>query len=133
MWGSLWDSVRFYELAPEDYVELVIKNLELANQKRRPTSVDPRLNPKYVETYPETDESTVSTLLNRVGVAMNYYLSDEQREKFAPRLEEILQEKLFLSYSPTGERLTAFRAYVSLASTDNSRRILKIFWTRAAK
>ena len=68
MWGSLWDSVRFYELAPEDYVELVIKNLELSNRKRIPTSVDPRLDPKYVETFPETDESTISTLLNRVGI-----------------------------------------------------------------
>ncbi len=94
MWGSLWDSVRFYELAPEDYVELVIENLELSNRKRRPTSVDPRLDPKYVETFPETDESTISTLLNRVGTAMNYYLSDEQREKFAPRLEEALIEKM---------------------------------------
>ena len=29
MWGSLWDSVRFYELAPEDYVKLVIKNINV--------------------------------------------------------------------------------------------------------
>ena len=39
MWGSLWDSVRFYELAPEDYVKLVIKNINV-----------------------ETDESTIQTL-----------------------------------------------------------------------
>ncbi|MCW5962033.1 MAG: hypothetical protein KIS76_17860 [Pyrinomonadaceae bacterium] len=36
MWGSLWDSVRFYELAPEEYVKLVIENLstELRLQPR---------------------------------------------------------------------------------------------------
>ncbi len=51
MWGSLWDSLRFYELAPEDYVKLVIKNINV-----------------------ETDESTIRTLLGRVSTAMNYYI-----------------------------------------------------------
>ncbi len=125
MWGSLWDSLRFYELAPEDYVELVIENLELSNRQRRPTSVDPRLDPKYVETFPETDESTISTLLNRVGTAMSYYLSDEQREKFAPRLEKALIEKMTLPWIPQGEKITAFRAFIGFASTTESRQMLK--------
>ena len=125
MWGSLWDSVRFYELAPEDYVELVIDNFELANRRRSPTQVDPRLDKNYRELYPETDEGTISTLLNRVSVAMNYYLTDEQRERLAPRLEEVLRQKIFLPFFPEGERITAFRYFVNLASTDKSRQILK--------
>ena len=60
MWGSLWDSVRFYELAPEDYVKLVIKNINI-----------------------ETDESTISTLLGRVSTAMNYYISEEKKRDCA--------------------------------------------------
>jgi aminopeptidase N len=52
MWGSLWDSVREGELDPKEYVELVVKNIGV-----------------------ESDESTIATLLNRVSVAMNYYMS----------------------------------------------------------
>ena len=35
MWGSLWDSVRETELAPRDYVELVIKNIALSSDFSR--------------------------------------------------------------------------------------------------
>ena len=70
MWGSLWDSVRFYELAPEDYVKLVIKNINV-----------------------ETDESTIQTLLGRVSTAMNYYLTDAQAKQFAPEIEKLLIKK----------------------------------------
>jgi len=51
MWGSLWDSVREGELDPKEYVELVLRNIK-----------------------PETDESTVQTLLGRVSLAMRYYI-----------------------------------------------------------
>ena len=71
MWGSLWDSVRFYELAPEDYVKLVIKNINV-----------------------ETDESTIQTLLGRVSTAMNYYLTDAQAKQFAPEIEKLLINKI---------------------------------------
>ncbi len=101
MWGSLWDSVRFYELAPEDYVELVIKNINV-----------------------ETDESTIQTLLGRVSTAMNYYLPDKQRDELAPQLEPVLIDKM--QNAPTlGQRITFYRAFVSNASTGNARNILK--------
>ncbi len=101
MWGSLWDSVRFYELAPEDYVKLVIKNLNV-----------------------ETDESTIATLLNRVSTAMNYYLTDAQAEQFAPQIEKLLIEKI--NTAPTlGQRITFYRAFVANASTENARKMLK--------
>jgi aminopeptidase N len=61
MWGSLWDSVRFYELAPEEYVRLVIKNINA-----------------------ETDESTIQTLLNRVSTAMNYYIENGGTKSVPP-------------------------------------------------
>jgi aminopeptidase N len=101
MWGSLWDSVRETELAPKDYVELVIKNL----------SVD-------------TDESTIQTLLGRVSTAMNYYLSDTQRAELAPKIEAILIQKM--RSAPTlGQRITFYRAFLNVSSSDNAKQILK--------
>lgn len=52
MWGSLWDSVREGELDPRAYVELAIKNIAL-----------------------EQDESTIQSILGRVGTAMNSYIN----------------------------------------------------------
>ncbi len=101
MWGSLWDSVREAELDPKVYVELAIKSL--------PT---------------EQDETTVSSILGRVGTAMNYYLPDAQRNAIAPRLEAVLLDRL--QHAPTaGQRITFYRAFVSMASTDKGREVLK--------
>jgi len=101
MWGSLWDSVREAELAPADYVRLVIKNLNV-----------------------ETDESTIQTLLGRVSTAMNYYLSDAQSKELAAQLETLLIEKM--QNAPTlGQRITFYRAFLNVASTDKARTVLK--------
>ncbi|HXG85208.1 MAG TPA: ERAP1-like C-terminal domain-containing protein, partial [Pyrinomonadaceae bacterium] len=101
MWGSLWDSVREAELAPADYVALVIKNLGV-----------------------ESDESTIQTLLGRVSTAMNYYLSDKQREELAAQIETILIEKM--RNAPTlGQRITFYRAFLNVASSENARSVLK--------
>jgi aminopeptidase N len=101
MWGSLWDSVRETELAPKDYVELVIKNINV-----------------------ETDESTIQTLLNRVSTAMNYYLNDAQRNEFVPKIEAILIDKM--QNAPTlGQRITFYRAFLNVASSEKARQVLK--------
>ncbi len=101
MWGALWDSVRETELAPRDYVELVIKNLNV-----------------------ETDESTIQTLLGRVSTAMNYYLSDKQRDELAPRIEAMLIDKI-ANAETQGQRITFYRAFLNLASSAKSAQILK--------
>ncbi|MBK8466024.1 MAG: ERAP1-like C-terminal domain-containing protein [Chloracidobacterium sp.] len=134
MWGSLWDSVREAELAPKDYVELVLKNLAT-----------------------EKDESTIQTLLSRVTTAMNYYVSEppalaggknrsseaafeknKQRASVsAPlppayaggsdlqaRLENLLIDKI-QNASTQGQRITYYRAFLSIASTDKARDKLK--------
>jgi aminopeptidase N len=101
MWGSLWDSVRETELAPADYVRLVIKNINV-----------------------ETDESTIQTLLGRTGAAMNYYLSDAQRDEFATQIETLLLEKM--RNAPTvGQKITFYRAFLGAASSENARKFLK--------
>ena len=101
MWGALWDSVREGELNPKDYVELVIKNINV-----------------------ETDESTIQTLLGRVSTAMNYYLPDKQRDELAPKIEAVLIDKM--QNAPTlGTRITYYRALLNIASSDKARMILK--------
>ena len=101
MWGALWDSVREGELNPKDYVELVIKNINV-----------------------ESDESTIQTLLGRVSTAMNYYLPDKQRDELAPKIEAVLIDKM--QNAPTlGTRITYYRAFLNIASSDKARMILK--------
>jgi aminopeptidase N len=101
MWGSLWDSVREAELAPADYVALVIKNINV-----------------------ESDESTIQTLLNRVSTAMNYYLTDTQREELAPKIEAVLIDKM--QNAPTlGQRITFYRAFLNIASSEKAQTVLK--------
>lgn len=132
MWGSLWDSVRFYELAPEDYVELVIKNLNV-----------------------ETDESTIATLLNRVSTAMNYYISEGRnatvrervndgkentlpdgrvstKDELSSEIEKLLIGKI--ETAPTvGQKITYFRALQSVGSSEQAKQIFKDLLTGKSK
>ncbi len=101
MWGSLWDSVREAELAPRDYVALVIKNINV-----------------------ESDESTIQTLLARVSTAMNYYLSDKQRDELAPQLETLLMNKMQGAPS-LGQRITFYRSFISLANSEQASNVLR--------
>ncbi len=126
MWGSLWDSVRFYELAPEDYVALVIKNINV-----------------------ETDESTIQTLLGRVSTAMNYYISEggnthevsvsladkkdtltnvrvsaSERDELALQIEKLLINKIETAQS-VGQKITYFRALQSIGSSEQTKQLFK--------
>jgi len=91
---------------------------------RAPVSVQPPPSGKP-PIYPETDESTIATLLGRVGTAMNYYIGEDQRREIAPRLEEELRDNVLSWFTPERERLTVFRSWLNLASTDRSRQFLK--------
>ncbi|MDT4954929.1 MAG: aminopeptidase [Acidobacteriota bacterium] len=101
LWGSLWDSVREAELAPNTYIELAIK---LIPQER--------------------DEVTAQGVLSRVQTAFNRYLSQAQRQLIAPRLEQMIAARM-LSADTAGLRITNFRAFQSIAMTDEARATLK--------
>jgi aminopeptidase N len=101
MWGALWDSVREGELNPKDYVELAIKNISV-----------------------ETDELTIQTILSRVSTAMNYYVSDAEKAELAPQIEELLFNKM-KSAETVGKRVTFYRAFLNVATTDLARTVLK--------
>ena len=99
MWGSLWDSVREAELDPREYVELAIKDL--------PT---------------EKDETITASVLNRVSTAMTYYLSAQPDTQ--SRLEAMLIDRMHTA--PTlGQRITYYRAFLNIVSTENGRNVLK--------
>jgi aminopeptidase N len=101
LWGALWDSVREAQLAPSDYIELAIKLL--------PT---------------ERDEVTAQSILSRTSTAFNRYLSIEQRARVAQRLEHTLETGM-RSAETAGMRITYFRAFQSIATTDEARSTLK--------
>jgi aminopeptidase N len=105
MYGSLWDAVREAELNPKDYVELVIKNVAT-----------------------EKDETIVSSMLGRANTAMNYYLDDKTRESLAPKLEEILIGKMQTAETP-GQRITFYRSFLNVASSEKAREILRNLYT----
>ncbi|HEX8708225.1 MAG TPA: M1 family aminopeptidase [Pyrinomonadaceae bacterium] len=101
LWGSLWDSVREAELAPSAFLELVV-----------------RLVPQ------ERDEVSVQAILNRAQVAFNRYFSTGQAAEAAPRLERMLSEQM-MKAETQGLRITYFRAFQSVAVTDQARTLLK--------
>ena len=122
MWGSLWDSVREAELDPKEYIELVINNLSVRSSDfSRPSAAE---KPAKAGTpNVETDESTIATLLNRVSTAMTYYVSEAQRDELAPKVEAMLIDRL--KNAPTlGQRITYYRAFLNIASTESARKVL---------
>ncbi|MCD9185701.1 MAG: ERAP1-like C-terminal domain-containing protein [Pyrinomonadaceae bacterium] len=121
MWGSLWDSVREGELAPPEYVELVIKVLSPDFSRQNAGGKPPEGG---TQNFTETDESTIQTLLGRTATALNYYLNDKQREELVPNLENLLIEKM--RNAPTaGQKITFYRAFLNTASSEKARNILK--------
>jgi aminopeptidase N len=148
MWGSLWDSVREGELDPREYVELAIRvlssNFSLPGSNKKPAKAG-------TQNLPE-DETTTAMILNRVSHAMTYYLSDAERvssprvskgpsepaRKVEPsltvglRTSADLQSRLEamliagMRGSPTlGQRITYYRAFLNIVSTENGRNVLK--------
>jgi aminopeptidase N len=101
MYGSLWDSVREAELDPKDFVELAIKNLGT-----------------------EKDEMIVSAILSRVNTAFAYYLDDKTRNELSPKLEEVLINKMQTAETQS-QKITFYRAFLNVASSDKARNILK--------
>jgi aminopeptidase N len=128
MWGALWDSVREAELDPRQYVELAIKTLPV-----------------------EKDETITASVLGRVSTAMTYYIQAEPPvlagggnwsnvqartnsaavppanaggSALISRLEAMLIDRM--RTAPTlGQRLTYYRAFLSIVSTENGRSVLR--------
>ncbi len=98
LWGSLWDSVREAELAPADFLELAIEHAALE----------------------ERDDVALQFVLARVQTAFLRYLSGAQRRSLAPRLEGLIHERMLKAES-AGARITYFRTFREIATTDEAR------------
>ncbi len=110
MWGALWDSVREAVLDPREYVELVIKNLSIVWSSGR----------KAAKPAAEQDETIIQSVLSRTGTAMNYYVHDRNKNGLQERLEDTLIEQMTAA-TTGGQRITYYRAFLNLASTDKGR------------
>jgi len=150
MWGALWDSVREGELDPRAFVELVVTVLGKNSRKSYAFTREPNAAPAQRSFTPkgvtptEDDESTVALLLNRVGTAMNYYMSEppalaggQKRgdgstnrpaanaagSDLRVRLENLLIDQM-QNAETLGQRITFYRAFLNIASSENARKIL---------
>jgi len=103
--SALWNMVREVSFAPVDYCELVLPELAVEN-----------------------DSITFQILLQRLGLALNSYLGEEQERSLRPRLEALLLARIEDEATPGPLRLAGFRGLVGLARTEVSlvwlRRIL---------
>jgi aminopeptidase N len=98
---ALWEEVRDARLAPLAYLALAL-----------------------AQARAETDEVTVANLLGHAQTAFRWYLSDEQRAAAAPRVEAALADGM-ANAPETGLRITYFRTFAAVATTENARGVLK--------
>jgi aminopeptidase N len=139
MWGALWDSVREGELDPRKYVELVVRILmhkpdrEGGRNSQVESTALTNVRASAIE-----DESTTALLLNRVGTAMNYYIDERPVVGGTPTapvgratggtLAASVEEMLIAGMrnaETLGQRITYYRAFLNIASSENARGVLK--------
>jgi aminopeptidase N len=101
LWGSLWDSVREAEMAPQEYIELALQTLPA-----------------------ESDEALAQSIIGRTIAALHRYVSPEVRAQLAPKMEALAGEQMLHS-SSQDMRITWFRALRGVAETDKARGQLK--------
>jgi aminopeptidase N len=101
VFGSLWESVRDAELAPLEYLDLVLRVAPV-----------------------ERDPVTLASLLQRAQIAFLTYSSDSQRDLAAPRFEQFLAEGMLHADTP-GRRISFLRAFMASAWSEGGRAQLK--------
>ena len=93
LWGSLWDSVRFAELAPGDYLSVALHN-----------------------SAGETDEALVQSVGSNAVYDLHHYVGIEVRSRDTPQFEKVALDRMMNS-SAQGVRIMWFRTLRSLAAT----------------
>lgn len=101
LWGSLWEGVREVEIAPADYLSLVLKSMAR-----------------------ERNEELLQNLLERAARTCQKYLTPAQQAEWTVRLEA--QCAAGMSDGPTrGIRIICFRTFRAIASTESARNLLR--------
>ncbi len=101
LWGSLWDSVREAQFAPQKYLSLT-----------------QRLLPG------ETNESLAQSLTAHTVTALHRYISQQARTELVPEFEKLAHDRM-LNSQEQGLRIIWFRTFRSLAETNFGRNGLK--------
>ena len=142
MWGSLWDSVREAELDPKDYVELVIKNI--ASEKDEGTiqtllsRVSTAMRYYMSEPLAFAAESIIDRNPTMIGGPFKRRTPRQDAKPPAntggldleERLEAVLLDRMQHAATP-GQRITFYRAFLSTASTEKARTVLKQLLSRS--
>jgi aminopeptidase N len=101
LWGSLWDSVREAQFAPQKYLSLT-----------------QRLLPN------ETNESQAQSLTAHTVTALHRYISQQTRAALVPEFEKLAHDRMINSQEQ-GLRIIWFRIFRAVAETDFGRDGLK--------
>ncbi|MBV6521539.1 MAG: Aminopeptidase N [Gemmatimonadaceae bacterium] len=94
LWGALWDLVRQARLAPERYVSLAVRELQL-----------------------ESDDQIVSSIVARLSRATLAYLDPTTRDTLLPEVERVLLAGSRKETNSYDVRKTQLDAFVRIAST----------------
>ncbi len=94
LWGALWDEVRAARLEPTAWVALALRELP-----------------------GETDEQIVPRVLGQLRRAVAAYLSDADRERLRPGIEQFLLAGADDAGAPYGLRKAYLDAYIGVAAT----------------
>ena len=92
-WGALWDSVRFVQMAPKDYLSVALQNLPS-----------------------ETDEALMRSIGQRSAFALHKYVWAQIRGELTPQFESLAIDRLFHS-TDQDLRIMWFRTLTGLAAT----------------
>lgn len=93
IWGSLWDSVRFAELAPREYLSVALEN-----------------------TAQEPDEALVQSIGGNAAYALHHYVGASARAQDSPQFEKTALDRM-MSSSTQSLRIMWFRTLRSVAET----------------
>ncbi len=98
---ALWESVRDAELAPAAFIDFALGAASAAS-----------------------DDVVLAGLLARIEAAFRRYLSDAQRDAYAPRIESALLQAS-LADGPQSRRLLTLRAFIALAWSETAQADLR--------
>ena len=137
MWGSLWDSVREGELDPKDYVELVVRNLKLETDESTILTLLGRVSTamRYYLSEPPAVAGGLTRQAQTLGKNVPRKSARANRSLQPPataggsdliaRVENLLIDRMQNASTP-GQRITYYRAFLNIASSENARRIMKL-------
>lgn len=142
MWGALWDSVREAEMDPREYVELVVKNIKLETDESTIQTLLGRVSTAmryYIDAGGGASAGSLPPAAAS-GISLQKPMRNQgpstQRASRAlangrasasdlqARVETLLIDRMKTAPTP-GQKITYYRAFLNLASSENARRIMK--------